>query len=201
MGKINSRAKGARNSEEIWKPVVGYEGHYEVSNLGRIKSVERRTRFVSKNGKECTRRVRERIIQGTEHCIDGRISVMLSKGNEKKRIAVHRLVAKAFCDNPHGYTEINHIDENPRNNRADNLEWCTRDYNMHYGTIQERVYDKMKRPIRAVSVQGDEVRFNSISAAERLKFVKVSILKSIRTGCIYRGFYWEYDDDKQQTEG
>lgn len=190
----------ASRDKEIWKPIEGYEGHYEVSNLGRVKSVERRARFVSKNGKECTRRVRERVMEGTAHCVDGRISVMLSTGPKQKRINVHRLVAMAFCENPNGYTELNHIDENPRNNRADNLEWCTRDYNMHYGTIQERVYDKMKRPIRAVSIKGDEVRFNSISAAQRLKFEKTSILKAIRTGMMYKGFYWEYCDDKQQTE-
>lgn len=185
MGKINM-------DKEIWKPIVGYEGYYEVSNMGRVRSLERRVRFVSKHGKECTRRVRERILHGTEHCTQHRITVMLAKEGETKRISVHRLVAQAFCENPNDYTEINHIDENPRNNRADNLEWCTRDYNMHYGTIRERVYDKNKRPIRAISIDGHEIRFNSISAAERMKFVKTTILKAIRTGCMYRGFYWEY---------
>lgn len=195
MGKINSRQKGARFMAEVWKPIEGYEGYYEVSNMGRVRSIERTARFVSAKGEECSRKVRERILQGTENCIDGRISVMLSKKGATKRISVHRLVAIAFCENPHGYTEVNHIDENPRNNRADNLEWCTRDYNMHYGTIQERVYDKSKRPIRAVSVKGDEIRFNSIAAAERIGFVKTTILKSIKTGCMYRGLYWEYCND------
>lgn len=196
MGKINSRDKGAKYSEEVWKPIVGYEGHYEVSNLGRVRSVERRTRFVSKNGKECTRRVRERIIHGTEHCTQHRITVMLSKGSEKKRVAVHRLVAMAFCENPNGYTEINHIDENPRNNRADNLEWCTRHYNMHYGTIKERVYDKNRKPIIAVDANGDTIRFSSFKVAERLGFQRSSIHYAMNNDFSYRGFFWGYEDEQ-----
>lgn len=184
--------------KEIWKPIEGYEGYYEVSNLGRVKSLERTARFVSINGKECRRRVRERIITGTEHCTQHRITVTLTKNGEKKRWALHRLVAKAFCENPNGYTEINHIDENPRNNRADNLEWCTRHYNMHYGTIKERVYDKNRRPIVAIDANGDTVRFSSFKVAERLGFQRSSIHYAMNNDLSYRGFFWGYEDEQQR---
>ena len=186
MGKINSRDK------EIWKPVVGYEGHYEVSNLGRVKSVERRARFVSKNGKECTRRVRERILHGTEHYTQHRITVMLSIGSEKKRVNVHRLVAMAFIPNPNGYSEINHIDENPRNNRADNLEWCTRDYNMHYGTIQERI--KATRKKRSVERRNgsDVKRYEAVRYVDKDGFCTRGVYYSAESGRPYKGYYWRF---------
>lgn len=189
MGKINSK--------EVWKPIEGYEGYYEVSNLGRVKSLERTARFVSVNGKECRRRVRERIITGTEHCTQHRITVMLTRENDKKRWSVHRLVAKAFCENPNGYTEVNHIDENPRNNSADNLEWCTRHYNMHYGTIKERVYDKNRKPILAIDSNGDTIRFSSFKIAERLGFQRSSIHYAMDNDQAYKGLFWGYEENEQ----
>lgn len=191
---INSKDKGKRG-DEVWKPIPGYEGHYEVSNMGRVRSLERRARFVSIHGKECTRRVRGRIIRGTEHRTQHRITVMLSKNGIHERLSVHRLVATAFVDNPNGYDEVNHKDENPRNNRADNLEWCTRQYNMNYGTIRERVYNKMKRPLVAINDEGDAIRFSSIKVAEQVGFVRHKIEYAKAQGIKYNGFFWESDDE------
>lgn len=182
--------------KEIWRPVVGYEGYYEVSNMGRVRSVERTARYVHANGKEFTRRVRARIMSPLTHKTQKRVSVMLSVNNVQKRMAVHRMVAMAFCENPHGYTEVNHIDEDPTNNRADNLEWCSRHYNMHYGTIKERVYDKNKKAIIAISDDGDAIRFNSISAAKRIGFSKHKILYAIQQGIRYDKFFWRYEDEQ-----
>lgn len=191
---INSKDKGKRG-DEVWKPIPGYEGYYEVSNMGRVRSLERRARFVSIHGKECTRRVRGRIVRGTEHCTQHRITVMLSKEGEKERVSVHRLVATAFVENPNGYDEVNHKDENPRNNRADNLEWCTRQYNMNYGTIRERVYNKMKRPLVAINDEGDAIQFSSVKVAEQVGFVRHKIEYAKAQGVKYKGFFWESGDE------
>lgn len=181
--------------KEIWKPIEGYEGYYEVSNMGRVRSVERRARFVSKhNGKECTRRVRAREM----HCTVGRktkrISVMLSKEGKTKRLSVHRLVAMAFVENPNPglFTEINHIDENPQNNKAENLEWCDRQYNMTYGTIRERVEKKLKRcPVEAR--KGEEVlRYDAVRHVERDGFYTRGVYYSARENKPYKGYYWRF---------
>lgn len=184
-------------NEEVWLPVAGYEGLYEVSNYGRVKSVERKARYIHKNGDEHYRRVDERIMSQNVHYRQKRKTVMLCKNNKPRRISVHRLVAIAFCDNPNNYSEINHIDENPLNNRADNLEWCTRSYNMHYGTIQERVYDKKKRAIVAYNEDGDMIRFDSLKAAEDVGIKRYRINYAIKNGTLLDGYYWRYDDGEQ----
>ena len=112
---------------EIWENIRGYEGLYQVSNYGRIKSLH-------KNGK---------IINGY---IDGKgyMHVALSKNGKKKWFRIHRLVAQAFIPNHDNLPIINHKDENKLNNRVDNLEWCTTKYNNCYGTRVKRVSKAMK---------------------------------------------------------
>lgn len=112
---------------EIWKPVIGYEGLYEVSNQGRVRSIDRLVR--ARAGK--SRKVKGIILNASDHG-NGYLHVKLSNGKSKTYL-VHRLVASAFIPNPRNFVEINHKDENPRNNRADNLEWCNRTYNLTYG--------------------------------------------------------------------
>ena len=104
--------------EEIWKPIKGYEGLYEVSNTGKVKSLNYR-------GTK-----KEKLLTPKENN-SGRLMVGLQNRNKPKYYLIHRLVAQAFIPNPNEYPEINHIDENPKNNVVDNLEWCTRIYNVH----------------------------------------------------------------------
>lgn len=108
--------------EEIWRDIEGYEGKYQVSNLGRVKSLDyKRTGnekiLVHKNG--IYRRIR------------------LTQNGKQKDFYIHRLVAQAFIPNPNNYIEINHIDEDKQNNKADNLEWCSRRYNLSYGSRED----------------------------------------------------------------
>ena len=123
---------------EEWRPVVGYEGLYEVSNMGRVKSVERIVRC-----NRGYRTVSERILKGNKN-IDGYLQVELCQDGKMKPCTIHRLVAQAFLDNSEGYKEINHKDEDKTNNCVENLEWCDRLYNANYGTRNERVAEKLR---------------------------------------------------------
>ena len=116
-------------SNEIWKDIEGYEGLYQVSNKGRVKS------FHSGEGK---------IIKLGTHP-QGYKLVVLSKRGQTKTCRVHRLVAQAFIPNPENLPVVNHKDENPSNNNVENLEWCTQKHNVNHGTCQERKENAKKK--------------------------------------------------------
>lgn len=119
--------------KEIWKDVVGWGGLYKVSNLGRVKSIDRK----SWNGKIWYER-KGKILKGCRDK-DGYCIVSLRRKNEHKTFKVHRLVAEAFIPNPDGYPQVNHKDENKINNCIKNLEWCSAKYNINYGTRNQRM--------------------------------------------------------------
>ena len=176
---------------EEWKPVVGYEGYYEVSNLGRVRSVERLV--VSKTGR---RRVFPSVVLSLYANCYGRMLVGLWRDNRINRLSVHRLVAMAFLPNPDNLPEVNHKDENPQNNRLDNLEWCTRVYNLNYGTRVERISEKNWVPVIGIDKDGNEYRFASQKeAAEKTGASKENISnccrragRHVRAG----GYLWRY---------
>jgi NUMOD4 motif-containing protein/HNH endonuclease len=114
-------------SEEIFKPAIGYEGNYEVSNNGRVSSVKRSTR-------------ENRFIMRSFKAPSGHMRVSLSVGNKEKKESVHRMVAKAFIENPLSKHSVNHKDGNPANNNVDNLEWATQAENTRHAV---RVLGKM----------------------------------------------------------
>ena len=114
---------------EIWKPINGYEGIYEVSNTGRIKSLEREySNSGSYSGKI---KRKESIIKQNINRLGYHV-VTLSKNGVRKFHIVHRLVAFAFLENPNSFKEVNHKDLNKSNNNVDNLEWCDRTYNINH---------------------------------------------------------------------
>lgn len=119
--------------EEIWVPIPGYEDLYQASNLGRIRSVDCVREYFA-FGKQVQRYHKGRILKQK---LDGRgfyLQVSLCKNGKNIICLVHRLVASAFIENPNNYPEVNHKDENKRNNAAQNLEWCTHEYNNNYGS-------------------------------------------------------------------
>lgn len=126
-------------NNEIWKPIKGYEGIYEVSNLGRIKSLERKVYADFKFGK--TRTYKERILK--PGIVNGYQQVKL-RDNSNKIVYVHRLVAETFINNPNNYKTINHIDGNKQNNCVDNLEWCTQKENVRHAW-ETGLVDKEKK--------------------------------------------------------
>ena len=109
---------------EIWKDIQGYEGLYQVSNYGNVKSLNYRM-----TGKE-------RILKSGK-TVNGYLAVDLCKNGKRKHSLIHRLVAQAFLENPNNYPQVNHKDENKQNNHVSNLEFCTSFYNMNYGTRNE----------------------------------------------------------------
>lgn len=111
--------------QEIWKPVVGYEGIYEVSNFGRIKSVDRIITTTNN-----TTRIRRGVIRKPSNNQWGYLQVSLHREGIRTCFRIHRLVAIAFIPEQDGKHEINHIDGNKKNNKTNNLEWCTTSENI-----------------------------------------------------------------------
>ena len=128
---------------EEWRDVVGYEGLYQVSDQGRVKSLARTCN--TKGGSNRT--VKERILKP---CDNGRgyLYISLSDGTgEHKRHYIHRLVGETFVPNPLEKEDVNHKDENPSNNHASNLEWLTHKENLNYGMRNERVAKANSKPV------------------------------------------------------
>lgn len=111
--------------KEIWKDIPGYEGLYQVSNLGRIKSMKRYTKIPN-----AIRIEKEKILKLGKR--NGYYVINLCKKNKRKSYQVHRLVAQAFIQNPKNKPYINHIDYDPTNNKVKNLEWCTQKENVEW---------------------------------------------------------------------
>lgn len=120
--------------QEQWKAIPGYEGLYEASTLGKIRSVYR------------YRRVLKPMISST-----GYERVDLFNNKKRKQYSVHRLVAMTFIPNPEGKPIVNHMDENKLNNSADNLEWVTHVENCHYGTAIARRTERLDYSKRRIN--------------------------------------------------
>ena len=104
--------------KEIWKPIEGYEGLYEVSNMGRVRSLDRK--FKTRQGRIIS--VKGQPIKADPSKRSGYVQVHLSNNGDRRTYQLHRVVAKSFVENPENKPEINHKDGIKTNNRADNLE-------------------------------------------------------------------------------
>lgn len=174
--------------KEIWKPVVGYEGLYEVSNWGRVKSI--------KFGKEI-------ILKQSKNKKTGRLHVVLCKNGILKTYSVHRLVAEAFIDNPNNYKEVNHKDENPQNNVVSNLEWCDAKYNCNYGTRNKRISEKMtngklSKSVLQYDLEGNFIKeWKSTAECGRNGFCNHHVAACCRgERKTHKGFIWRYEKDQ-----
>lgn len=172
---------------EIWKNIEGYEELYEVSNFGRVKSL--------KGGRWGTGK--ERILKPqTDGC--GYLKVHLCNEGKVKTFKVHRLVAQAFIPNPQNLPEINHINEDKTNNRVENLEWCTREYNNNHGTRNQRVAKSNtngKKSKRVLCVESGIVYPSSHEVQRKFGYSQGNI-SSCCTGRHKQayGYTWKYVD-------
>lgn len=146
--------------KEEFRDITGYEGLYQASDLGRIKSLERKVK--TKNG---YRIVREKILK-TSKDKNGYLLVNLHKNNKMKTHRVHRIIAQTFIPNHENLPQINHIDENTTNNSVNNLEWCSLVYNINYGTGIYRRSEKSKKKVCQYDLNGNYIQtWNSIKDA------------------------------------
>lgn len=164
--------------KEEWKDIGGYEGLYQISNMGQVCNYK---------GK----------ILKPQKSAHGYLYVGLYKDGIYKRYTIHRLVALEFCKNPFGFNEINHIDENKQNNRFDNLEWCSHLYNANFGNRPRKVgkYAKTLRNNTVEQYTKDGVfiqTFRSLREAERVTgFSRDNISIHIRNKKPLKGFIWK----------
>ena len=171
--------------KEIWRPIDGFEGLYEVSNLGRVKSLW-----------FC----REKILKPKKRR-NGYLQVGLRRNGKRKTFLIHRLVGEAFIPNPEGFEQVNHIDENKSNNCVSNIEWCSAKYNTNYGSRNERMATALSKPVEASrfsDFREIELRFASTAEAGRNGYNHQNVSSCCR-GCFhregnnkYRGLYWRF---------
>lgn len=169
--------------KEEWRPVVGYEGLYEVSNLGRVKSLY----------KACILKPQKKR--------NGYFQVNLYKNGTMKSRAVHRLVATAFIPNPLGKPQVNHRDEDKQNNAVDNLEWVYARTNLNYGSRNGKagktISQKPHRHILQYSLTGELVaEYESSAAAMRKTGVwNTHIIQCCKGKVLTAGGYrWKYKE-------
>ena len=181
--------------EEIWKDKKDYEGHYQVSNFGRAKSLDR---YVKGKGHSLQFK-KGRILKPMKDN-NGYLKVKLCKDGKEKAFTVHRLVAEAFLPNPHNYSCVNHKDENKQNNNVSNLEWCNSKYNCNFGTRNERVIakntnGKLSKTVLQYTLDGVFVReWESAKQAEREGGYQHGHIISVCGGKRnnHKGFIWKY---------
>ena len=162
--------------EEIWRDIKGFEGKYMVSNLGRVKSLN-----YNKTGKE-------KIMKGVPDGY-GYFQLSLCKEGKVKNCRINRLVAQAFIPNPDNLPEVNHKDKIRTNNRVDNLEWCTTQYNVEYS--------RAKAVIGINKVSGLILEFPSANEAKRQTGINQSNITQCCKGKVKSagGHTWFYADE------
>ncbi len=176
----------------IWKDVKGYEGLYQISNEGSVKSI---ARIVSVNSSQKCRSVRENILKLNERPNDY-LFVDLSKNNVAKIHSIHVLVALHFVPNPDGKPEINHKDGNKKNNNDWNLEWSTKSENARhtYDVLGRKGFKSAGKVVYCYNQDLTLIKqYPKVSAVEMEGFNSRSVATAARTRKVnYKGFVWSY---------
>lgn len=160
---------------EVWRDVKGYEGRYQVSSMGRVKSLKwNKERFLKPSRDK-----------------DGYLLVTLCAGGKRKTLKVHRLVCEAFHKNTDNKPQVNHINEDKADNRACNLEWCTCKQNINHGSRNERV----SKPVGQYSLDGKLIKlWPSTMEVERQTGFNHGNINQVANGKLKQayGFIWKY---------
>lgn len=174
---------------ETWRSIPNYEGIYEISNLGNIKSIDRYE--IQSNGIKRFRKGRILKLSLDKY---GYNRVELNKNSISKLCLIHRLVAETFIPNPLNLPQVNHKDEDKTNNQVDNLEWCTRDYNNAFGTRTKRISKKLSKKVYQYDLNLNFLKeWPSTKECDNYGFIS----KHISACCIgkrktHKGYIWSY---------
>lgn len=193
--------------EEEWRDIKDFEGWYQVSNLGRVRSVDRIITF--RDGRK--RMFQGQILQCNTITSSGYYQAKLKKNEKTTFVYVHRLVAEQFCPNPENKPTVNHNDENKLNNRADNLCWMTQGENNTFNGLSyrrkynysvnckeslKRVQESNKKPVAQYDLHGNYINTYAC-AQEAIKAVGLKRINCISRACrepyrIAGGYHWKY---------
>lgn len=173
--------------QEEWSDIIGYEGLYRVSSLGRIESLPR-----ERGHRKTT------VLVKPVKMSNGYYKMTLSMGvRNRKLTSIHVLVAKAFIPNPQSLPQVNHVDGDKSNNTVTNLEWVTQSQNMAHKVSKESRSLALSKKVRQLDLRTlQEVRVwdSVVRAAEATGFNNSSICKAAKSGKPHRGFLWRYTD-------
>lgn len=179
---------------EQWKPIKNFEGLYEVSNMGRFRSVYKYKNTIVRSGSPAVVSVRPKLLY-LNKAHSGYYHVVLHKDAKRYEYTAHRLVALHFCEGyKRGYV-VNHKDEDKSNNRADNLEWCTELYNHRYGTAIQRVAESNWKKVAQYDLAGNLIATydSAKEAAKATGYNYVSLCEWCRGVHIPKNNYrWAY---------
>ena len=196
--------------EEIWKDIEGFEGFYQVSSLGRVRSLDR----IVVNSRYGYQSLKGRILRQHKNG-DGYFHIGLNKDNHRKKYETHRLVAQTFIPNPENKAEVDHINTKRDDNRIENLRWATRKENQNNSLTLKKRSDSMKgdkhpmygklgktnpnsKAIYQVSMDGNIIRkWNALSEAERQTGTDESSISRCCQGKLNAagGYRWLYAED------
>lgn len=178
--------------QEIWKDIPNYEGLYQISNLGNVKSLER----IVTHNKYGTAHIKEKLLRPRDDS-KGYGRVVLYKNNKKKQFKIHRLVAETFLPNKSNKSAVNHIDGNKKNNNVNNLEWCTiKENNIH--AFENGLNSIKMRAVYQMDLEGNVINeFKSLCDAS--KFLNKQSHHNIMYCCNGKthtayGYKWKYKD-------
>ncbi len=192
LSPCNNPNPGLYNMEEIWKDIPGYESYYMASNLGRVKSLNRKVYSPTAINKT-------RIQYGRIHKLDTKdkpyAQISLYKYSHYKKFLVHRLIALTFIPNPNNLPEINHINCDKSDNKAKNLEWCNHLYNQQHAKRNGR-YKNLPKGIEVHSaiLDDDAVRHIRKKEMRNIEYCRLYNVKKSTISCIQNPKYrrWKH---------
>lgn len=186
--------------EEVWKDIPGYEGMYQISNTGRVKSLSRERKCNRNSVATVKERIKPHFVNKKGYCQIG-----LCKNGKRTGFHVHRLVAMAFIPNPYNKKTVNHIDGNKSNNNVENLEWATYSENIKHAFLNNLIdnshsYDERKKPIVQMDKESGELLNTYDSIGSAMRSIGKNTKNAIISCCKGRiktayGFCWLYKND------
>lgn len=190
-------------AHEEWRDITEFTG-YQVSNMGRIRSLDRIVSYTNKLGKEVKLTISGQIISLRQHKRDKYLKLRIRNNSKRIVLSVHRLVAKAFLPNPNNLYTINHKDEDRTNNKVTNLEWMSIKDNDNYGRRNTNIRKARLKQYKDIKFAKaiDNIVINVYDDILKIKDEnKTIVYKYLYAACMehkqYKGYYWYIINDEQ----